>query len=198
MSTAMKAVLWITVAVLLVVVWLSLRARQNRTLPNVQQSDKSQTPDPKVYVGLRDMVLQGSRAKFGLAPGSSPKEPYAVVMDWDVQSGTATVVAIADGTASVYLSSGGGFIGGGQSHESIRRAAKKVVEMASEVLPLMQVTTTYPLPQQGQVTFYLLTDAGVFTAGVSEEDLRTHRSPLSKLGDSVQVIVTEYRRMDQN
>jgi hypothetical protein len=198
MSTAMKAVLWITVAVLLVVVWLSLRARQNRTLPNVQQSDKSQTPDPKVYVGLRDMVLQASRAKFGLAPGSSPKEPYAVVMDWDVQSGTATVVAIADGTASVYLSSGGGFIGGGQSHESIRLAAKKVVEMASEVLPLMQVTTTYPLPQQGQVAFYVLTDAGVFTARVSEEDLRTHRSPLSKLGDSVQVIVTDYRRMDQN
>jgi hypothetical protein len=114
-------------------------------------------------------------------------------MDWGIEKGSATVVAIADGTASVYLSSGGGFIGGGQSHESIRVAAKRTVELAVEVQPLMRSTTTYPLAQRGQANFYVLTDAGVFTATASEDDLRRHSSPFYKLGDSAQVIITEYR-----
>jgi hypothetical protein len=144
------------------------------------------------------MMLQGSRAKFGLPPASKPTEPYGVLMDWGIAAGTATVVAVADGNASVYLSSGGGFIGGGQSHDSIRTAAKKTVELASEVQPLMRLTTTYPLPQRGYVTFYVLTDAGVFTATASEDEMKTHKSPLYKLGDSAQTIITEYRMMQHD
>ena len=118
-------------------------------------------------------------------------------MDWGIPAGSATVVAMADGNASVYLSGGGGFIGGSQSHETIRAAAKKTVEIAEEVQPLMRATTSYPLPQRGQVTFYLLTDAGVFTASAPDEDLRSHRSPLYKLGDAAQTIITEYRLIQQ-
>src|SRR5215472_3411031 len=187
----MKALLFIVVTLLLVALSFTVHAHQNR--------DSSGTSaDPKVYVDLRNMVLQGSRAKFGLPPASKPTEPYGVLMDWGIGSSTATVVAVADGTASVYLSSGGGFIGGSQSHESLRAAAKRTVKLSSEVQPLMHVTTTYPLPQRGHVTFYVLTDAGVFTATASEEDMKTHRSPLHKLGDSHQAITTEYRMMQQD
>ncbi len=118
-------------------------------------------------------------------------------MDWGLERGTATVVAIADGTASVYLSSGGGFLGGGQSHESIRAAAKKIVEIADEVQPLMHLATSYPLPHRGQVTFYLLTDDGIFTATANDDDLKSHRSPFSELGDSAQTVITEYRLIQQ-
>lgn len=113
-------------------------------------------------------------------------------MDWGIPAGTATVAAFADGTASVYLSSGGGFLGGGQAHESIRNAAIKTVEIAGELKALMQPTTTYPLPQRGQVIFYVRTDGGVLTATVPEDDLRSHGSPLYKVGDSAQTIITEY------
>lgn len=186
----MKVALYIFVLLLVVVISLGIRARQHRKPPVARA-------DPKVYFGLRDMILHGSRSKFGIPPGSRPDEPYAVVMDWGVDRGTATVVAIADGTGSVYLSSGGGFLGGGQSHESIRTAVKKTVELAAQVQPMMRLTTSYPLPQRGEVTFYVLTDAGVFTAGASEEQMRTHTSPLYQLGDSAQVIITEYRLMQQ-
>jgi len=186
----MKELLFIIIALLLVALSFGVRAHQNR--------DSSGKPaDPKVYVDLRNMMLHGSRAKFNLPPASTPNEPYGVLMDWGIGSGTASVVAVADGTASVYLSSGGGFIGGSESHESLRAAAKRTVKLASEVQPLMHVTTTYPLPQRGHVTFYVLTDAGVFTATASEEDMKTHRSPLHKLGDSAQAIITEYRMMQQ-
>lgn len=185
----MKALPFIVVLLLLVSVAFGVRAYQNR-----DSSDRR--ADPKVYLGLRNMMLQGSRAKFGLPPAAKPNEPYGVLMDWGIEAGTATVVAVADGSASVYLSSGGGFIGG-QSHDSIRAAAKRTVELASEVQPLMRLTTTYPLPQRGQVTFYVLTDAGVFTATASEDEMRTHKSPLYKLGDSAQTIITEYRMMQR-
>ena len=62
----------------------------------------------------------------------------------------------------------------------------------------MQPTTTYPLPQRGQVTFYVRTDAGVFTASASADDMRSHRSPFYKLGDSAQTIITEYRLMQES
>lgn len=69
-----------------------------------------------------------------------------------------------------YLSSGGGSMGGGQSHGSIRKAAQKMVSVAAEFQPQTRATGTYPLPQRGQVTFYVLTDAGIFTATASQED----------------------------
>lgn len=149
------------------------------------------------YLGLRNQVLSGSRSKFGLPNGSNPDEPWGLVMDWGVPNGTATVVAISDGSASIYFSSGGGFIGGGQSHESIRNAAKQTIAAAKQAQSLMRATTACPLPEKGQVVFYALTDAGTFSATVSEEELRVHRSPFSKLSDAAQGIVTEYRLIDQ-
>ena len=189
----MKPVWLLIIALLLVGFWFTMRLRQSRSLAANALHNSGQPPDPKIYFGLRNLILQGSRAKFGIGPGSKPTQPFGVLMDWGVPAGSATVVAMADGTASVYLSSGGGFIGGGQSHESLRSAAKKTVEVANDVQPLMHLTTTYPLAQRGQVNFYVLTDTGVFTASASEDDLRNHRGPFYKLGDAAQSIITDYR-----
>ena len=147
--------------------------------------------------GLRSFVLQSTRANFGLGPAAKPTQPYAVVMDWGRQDGVTTVVAIADGSASVYLSKGGGSIGGGQSHDSIRNAALKMVQLAGDVQPLMQHTTEYPLPQRGQVNFYAVTDTGVFTSSVPEESLNNGGSPFGNLSDAGEMIITEYRRIER-
>jgi hypothetical protein len=88
-------------------------------------------------------------------------------------------------------------LGGGQAHESIRNAAIRTVKIAGGLKALMQSATTYPLPQRGQVTFYVRTDGGVLMATVPQDDLRSHRSQLYKLGDSAQTIITEYRLMQE-
>jgi hypothetical protein len=168
--------------------WLA--DRQNRP-QNPDATATSQAKNP--YLGLRSQVFELKREKIGLAAPAKRTEPWAAVMEWGVTNGTAIVVAIADGTASIYLSSGGGSIGGGQSHDSIRKAAQKMVSVAAEFQPQMQAMDTYPLPQRGQVTFYVLTDAGVFTANTPQEELSSHRHPLSKLGDAAQEIITQYR-----
>jgi hypothetical protein len=183
----MKFVAWILIILAAIALWLAVRTRQTRQ--NVQKAD------PQVYFGLRDMMLHGSREKFAIAAPSTPSEPWGVLMDWGIPAGSATVVALADGNASVYLSSGGGFLGGGQSHDAIRNAAKQAVGAAKEAKSLTHAATEYPIPQRGQVAFYLLTESSVFTAGASDEDLRSHRSPLYKLGDAAQNVITEYRRI---
>jgi hypothetical protein len=195
-SATVKPIGWAILVLLVIVLWFFLRIRQNPNSPKPSQSAGSERSGASVYLGLRNLALQNPKIQ-GFST-TKPGEPFLVLMDWDISPGTATVAAYDDGTASVYLSSGGGYIGGGESHESIRNAAMKTVEMASELRSLMQPTTTYPLPQRGQVTFYVRTDADVLTATVLEDDLRSHRSPFYKLGDSAQTIITEYRLIQEN
>jgi hypothetical protein len=192
MPTELKWLLVVVLAAMSLKVaagWLTDR----RVLAQNPKKEAAMPEAKNPYPGLRDQALNLKREKIGLPAPSKPTEPWAALMEWGLGSGTATVVAIADGTASVYLSSGGGSIGGGQSHESIRKAAQKMVSIAAEFQPHMQATSSYPLPQTGQIVFYVLTDAGVFTATASQEDLSSHRHPLSKLGDAAQEIITQYR-----
>jgi hypothetical protein len=148
--------------------------------------------DPRLYHVLRGQIFHVRREQIGLPAPAHDTDPWAVVMDWGMTEGSATVVAIADGTASIYLSSGGGSIGGGQSHDSIRQAAMRAVSVAAEFQPEMRRVTSYPLPGSGEVVFYVLTDAGVFSASASEKELSAHRPRLSKLGDALQEIMTQY------
>jgi hypothetical protein len=162
------------------------------TAPPTASTRPSKAEPMKVYLGMRDLILKANRKEFNTGPVSSPSEPWGVVMDWKVSKAFCTVMAMSDGSASIYLSSGGGFLGG-QSHEPIRKAAQRAVLAAAEFQPLATATTTFPLPEPGTVNFYFLTDSGVLAATAPEADLRKHQHPMSKLGDACQNIITEYR-----
>jgi hypothetical protein len=118
------------------------------------------------------------------------------VMDWTAKSGVATVVAISDGSASIYYSRGGGSIGGGYGRPAIRNAALHAVSIASKFLDYMHLTDNFPLPESGGVIFYIVTERGVFMAKASVELVSTNRHPLSELGNSMQTIITEYRMLE--
>jgi hypothetical protein len=158
-----------------------------------QANDAQSRPPKQVYRGLRDAALSTPRSKIGLPPAATPATPWGVVMDWTTANGIATVVALSDGTASIYLSSGGGFIGGGQSKEAVSNAAKQAVLVAASCQPQALPTTTFPLPEGKQVIFYLLTDKGVFTASGDEQELVNGTQPLSNLAKAMQEIITQYR-----
>jgi hypothetical protein len=118
------------------------------------------------------------------------------MMDWGVQKGTVTVLAMSDGSASVYFSTGGGYIGG-EGQEPIRIAAERAVDAAKLVQLPHSPTTAFPIPEQHGVFFYLLTDAGVFMFRTSEQELNSHEHPLRKLGDNMQGVITQYRLWDE-
>jgi len=124
----MKATIIVLVGLAIVLVSIRLMRA------HAQKSSGPRKISPEIYQGLRNQALRMSRAKLGLPATPTPAAPWGVIMDWGVGRGTATVVAFSDGHASIYLSNGG-FLGGAESHESIRHAAKQMVAVAPECQP---------------------------------------------------------------
>jgi hypothetical protein len=143
--------------------------------------------DPAIYPKMRAHALE-MRLK-NLASDAV----QIVLMDWNITNGTATVLAAADGTASVYLSSGGGYLGGGQRYPEIRQAALHAIRLATDLFLNFAPAETFDLPARGEVFFYLTTNAGVRRAAAIEANLKAGTDPLSALGGVMQRIITEYR-----
>jgi len=155
-------------------------------------------PAPKsdVYPGLRMMALTANREKLAIPAPASPKAPWGIVMDWGVHNGTVTIVTFSDGHASVYLSSGGGFLGG-EGQKEIREAAQRCVSVSADFIGELKPTKQFPLPSQGEVIFYALTGEGVLTAKASQNELMNGRHPLSKLANTMQEVITQYRLLQE-
>jgi hypothetical protein len=149
--------------------------------------EKARKADPAIYSQMRRQALEIRLPKLGR------DAVHVVLMDWLVEKGTATVVAAADGAASLYLSSGGGFIGGSETFSAIREAALHAVKVATGVQFHFERTESTPLPSLGDVNFYLTTGDSVRMAVVPEAKLRAGTDPLSVLGAAMQKIITEYR-----
>ena len=113
------------------------------------------------YEGLRTMALSATQEQIGVNIPANETKIYGVIMDWDVGEGIATVVAFQSGDASVYLSSGGGVIGG-YGHENVKTAAKRFVNEAQKYLANTKPTDITPLPGKDMVNFYFLTNKGKF------------------------------------
>jgi hypothetical protein len=149
-----------------------------RKQEQVAAVDVSLYEQADIYRDLRDQVLNQSYEKNATAEDST--EPTAIVMETGYPEAVATLMAAADGTTSLYFSNGGGVIGGGE-HEPVRAAAASFLKMASTFAKEMEATSTFPLPHEGSVRFYLVDSKGVRTAEVVEDDLGNMRHKLSPL-----------------
>ena len=157
---------------------------------------ESATPgrDPAEVTGkLRAQLLHGTAAEFSIEPVAGV---WGVLMEIGYPDAAATLVALGDGTASLYLSSGGGVIGGGP-HPSINAAARRLVGLAGGHLTKMSPTSAFPLPASGEVTFYVLTTKGVLKTGAPEEALGSGNHPLSELFFAGHDVITGLRKVTE-
>jgi hypothetical protein len=113
-------------------------------------------------------------------------------MESGFPSATATLFTLADGTTSLYLSSGGGVIGG-QGHETVRQANAAFLDAANRVRGELRLTTEFPVPAVGQMIFCALTDAGILTWGGPDVELGAGRHPLSPLFVAGHGVLTQLR-----
>jgi hypothetical protein len=113
-------------------------------------------------------------------------------MEFGLSDAVATIVAIADGTVSMYLSTGGGAIGAG-GHAAVKAAADRFRTVAADSRGLLQRTEDFPLPETGQVRFHTRSADGDFTGFAEEAALRSGRHPLSPLYGAGQDLLTEIR-----
>jgi hypothetical protein len=135
---------------------------------------------------LRDRLLHMSAKEAGVEP---VRGVWGVVMERGYAKGVATVIALADGTASLYLSNGGSVVGG-KEYPPARLAARKLCEQAADSRDQTLATHEFPRPAQGRVRFYVLAADGVRGA---DGDLLAHLrdgshdalAPLMAAGDAV-------------
>jgi hypothetical protein len=130
----------------------------------------------EIYSDLRGQVL-------GLTWDGAPDvgtAPVAVLMETGYAEAVATLVAVSDGTVSLYFSNGGGIIGAGE-HEVVRGVADSFLADAASYTARASPTAEFPLPSRGRVRFYLVTPGGVYTADALEGDLGAERHAFSPL-----------------
>ncbi|MHB1278959.1 MAG: hypothetical protein ACYC1Q_11245 [Bacteroidia bacterium] len=165
------------------------------------ENDSTQTKVYKTeensFVGLRNMSIRVTPEQLGITLPSEPTLVYGVIMDWEVGGGTATIVSYQTGDASLYLSSGGGIIGGGQ-HENVNRAAKEFVRLAQAFLDKTNKTDSASLPSIGEVKFYLLTNKGIFVGNEQVKNFENNSSPWQKLFEEGNNVLTELRKTSSN
>ena len=160
-----------------------------------QQHPPKSSPLPpekakEIYLGLRNLALT---ANSNLKNSGKPEDPVAVLMELNTGTGNATIVGYGDGTASIYTSAGGGYLGGGQKYPSIHQAALTLIAVAHRFQARMHTTKDYPLPQKGEVFFYVVTGNGVYTVSAPEVELNRRTHPLTELYAAGQDVITQYR-----
>jgi hypothetical protein len=144
-------------------------------------------PDPANYTKRREYALAKQWAE-----GKCPVVQI-VLMDWHTPNGVATALAAFDGAASIYMSDGNEFVGGGKKSEVIRDAAQQAVGVASRSLGVFQKAATTESPAHGEVCFYIRSGDNLMRAVANEKELRLGTDALTDLGDAMQNIFTQYR-----
>ena len=121
----------------------------------------------------------------------------ALLMETGYDESAVSVLAAADGAASLYLSGGGGILGAGQ-YEQVREVVFETLSEVEKHLTLLDRTDAYPLPEPRRVRFYVVTDRGVLTAEVSEDALGEKEHALSPLFYQVHELIAYIRAVDEH
>ena len=117
--------------------------------------------------GLRDEYLRWRELIFSITTAQlemvmeEPNTVYGVIMD-DGQSDlfVITIVAWANGEASLKTTIGGGVIGLGFD-ESMKNQAKEIVKLAQSLGMNAPLVNSHEMPGSGRVRFYFLTTSGI-------------------------------------
>ena len=155
------------------------RRRKTRAVPPSEENP---------YDGLRDRFLA-----LGAEPGDDLLRGAAFEMG--TGGACASVICVADGTTSLYLSTGGGQIGLGQ-HEPVRRANAAFRAAVTAHLELMRPVPEVPHVAQDEVHVVAVTSAGLRLLRWREDEI-SEAAPDWPLYLAGQDVVTQIRLLDE-
>lgn len=153
---------------------------------------KPKPPPEEVMRGLREQALDRSAEQLGLAPTPTLPHVFGILMETGYENTVASLVAFADGSASLYLSSGGGVIGAGQ-HVTVRATLQPFFLAAEKQINGFTPATETPHPKRGRVRFYVRTFQGTITAEADEQDLGNMRHELSPVFHAGHAVIAAIR-----
>jgi hypothetical protein len=152
----------------------------------VQQVGRREEP-AAIYADLRSRALSITQAELAELPAAPPVLPEAV----------ATLVALTDGTTSLYFSNGGGMIGGGE-HPRVAAATRRLVDVAARLVGVLSPASDFPLPAVGITQLIAVTASGNSSATAPEEELGAGVHELSELFYAAQDVLTELRLVEES
>lgn len=153
------------------------RSTPSEAVPVATPADTETSGRSPAMKGLRDRLLTSSPEEVGLSGEEAEAKVWGVLMEVAFPMGTATLVSVRDGTASLYMSTGGGILGGYVA----QKEAKRFVGEAEKHLASMKLAKSFPYPEVGRMRFYVLTRGGVYTAEADEKEVMRERHPLFPL-----------------
>ena len=145
-----------------------------------------------VFEGLRSGFFEADLP----APDDNDSNIQGVAMEVGLAEASYLVLGLCDGSASLYLSTGGGSIGG-QGHPHINAAAKELVRTAQRYKTHFQPTTEFPIPGPGYVRFSLRTSDGVLAFELEEAQLTSQEHELTPLYAAAHTIISGFRILEE-
>ena len=149
-------------------------------------------------VDLRAKLLAMRPEEVRLKPSADLPRVWAAMMEWQVSKAVVTLVAVADGTTSLYFTSGGGVIGGGE-HDTVHTASRawlaavdKFVEAGAFVDQQSPIATV-----ASATSFAALTYGGLKGARDTDARLRSKTSPIWPIYWLGQDVVTKLRETSE-
>jgi len=185
--------------VLASVIIIAIKAKTNVSPSGSNQSELSadnSNVQENPFKDLREMSLSVTADQIGIQILDDQTKVFGIVMDWDLGNGIATVVGYESGDASMYLSSGGGVIGGGQ-HDNVRSVVIPYIKLGQDYLSKTTKTETTPLPDQNCIRFYLLTNNGTYYVQEKMENIEKENSDWLKLFEGANKVLTELRLISE-
>jgi hypothetical protein len=129
-----------------------------------RRRDPGSEPSDNAYDGLRALALGATEDRVGNAPPEHPQVLGAVI-DIPGAGGMASVVALADGTTSMYTSTGGGIIGAG-AHEAVAVKTHALLTALQRLIEMFPADDRVDLPAADLVQITLITPTGRRRASV--------------------------------
>jgi len=118
------------------------------------------TSASEIAAALRVRVLQLTPQDIGFHDLAECPAVWGVVIETAHPGAVASLIALDDGSVSLYVSDGNGCVGCGSQSE-VRWAGADLLQIAEKSLPLTAPTDVLELPSEGQVRCYLLTRTGL-------------------------------------
>ncbi len=163
-----------------------------------RKNEDSEEKDPAAMSRrLRERALGVTAADLDLRPTGVRPDVWGVLMELGFPEAVATLAAFADGSTSLYVSSGGGVVGAGQ-HQPVRDEAERFLFAVQQHLAEFQPTRETPLPREGRVRFYVRTFDSTLTAEADEKLLGNRLHKLSPVFHAGHAVITQIRLISES
>ena len=190
--------LYFFIALVLVIgIFKYLMNINNEKHPNTSSKTKTDESVKKnAYIKMRNLALTATAEQLELKDIDNEKV-FGLISEMNLDNGTITIVAFLTGDASIYLSSGGGFIGSG-THPDINKKIKEIIKNIDKFKYNARKVNKVKLPSKGEITFNLLTKNGIYQIREKEEKVISKKSEYFELFEKVNNIINLIRKKVAN